>query len=278
MLPQTSGSRPAWKAYTSHGYDDHSLNRQAELPVPDNRLSRGEMRQVHHLPGEQIDALQPLPVTAAYSYPKSANHATDIGAKLCCLPWPCIAQWWQPGMQLPDFMFDFNELIVNSQVPDVVANELLGGWVSEMHELKEVLEDLMDALEWPEEADLALLGPPPDDHPHMNPDRLIFAEALRKRVARMHSLTVNLHVGGNLCGVAAMLAGALESLVVSPEAALIALDDENARREIDDVIAVVLERIVLVMDWHRNMQPHFSKIGEMAEGEEPSVYHRYGVS
>ena len=151
-------------------------------------------------------------------------------------------------MHLPDFCFDFNELIHASQLPDAIAHELLSGWVVEMSDLKEEFEDLMDAIEWPEEADVGLLGPPPDDQPHRAPDRLAFAEALRKRVVRMHSLTGNLHVGANLCGVAVMLASALESLLVLPDArdaAATLLDDENARREIDDVMAVILERVAV---------------------------------
>ena len=58
----------------------------------------------------------------------------------------------------------------------------------------------MDAIEWPDDANLALLGPPPDDgstsaEGRSAPGREDFAEALRKRVLKMHALTGNLHIG-----------------------------------------------------------------------------------
>ena len=44
--------------------------RFAALPVPERRLSRGEMRKVHALPGEHMGALEPRAITALYHYPR----------------------------------------------------------------------------------------------------------------------------------------------------------------------------------------------------------------
>ena len=64
----------------------------------------------------------------------------------------------------------------------------------------------MDAIEWPADADLTLLGPSPEEDGHVGMrggalERADFAEALRKSVLRMHSLTGNLHIGDDLCAL-----------------------------------------------------------------------------
>ena len=66
-----------------------------------------------------------------------ASAATDVGPHLKALDWPA-SEYWSPGQRLPDFTFDFNQLIAASQLPDAVACQVLAGWASEMNEAKEV--------------------------------------------------------------------------------------------------------------------------------------------
>ena len=200
-----------------------------------------------------------------WEYPRSPTHATAIGPNLKLLRWP-QSDWWSAGQRLPDFTFDFNAMIRSSQLPDAVACALLTSWVSEAGTLREELEDFMDALEWPEEASWSLLGPPAEAGGHGSGDgvagRDLFALALRARLERLHMLMGDLHVGEGLRGAAAFLSQALGTLLSEGDAAR-GLSDEYVRREVDDVMGVILERIDVVVAWHREMAPRLRELGLM---------------
>ena len=105
----------------------------------------------------------------------------------------------------------------------------------------------MDAIEWPDEADLALLGPTPEDGFSTTvgigaQERIRFADALRKRLLKMHLLTGDLHIGQNLREVAVILVRCLDNLMTSDDAAR-RLEETDTRRELDDMLSVVLERM-----------------------------------
>ena len=73
-------------------------------------------------------------------------------------------------------------------------------------------------------------------------ERISFADALRKRLLKMHLLTGDLHIGQNLREVAVTLVRCLDNLMTSDDAAR-RLEETDTRRELDDMLSVVLERM-----------------------------------
>ena len=68
----------------------------APLPIPEQRMTAGEVRAMDQLPGEvpiQLPHARP-----AIQYPPSCEHRTDIGERLLAPEWPA-SEWWQPGQR-----------------------------------------------------------------------------------------------------------------------------------------------------------------------------------
>ena len=240
-----------------------AVGRARRRAVLNTQASPSLMRKTRFLPGETMVLEGDRPeVVALYTYPLSRVHVSPLGPRLTMPEWP--TGWWERGTRLPDFCFDFNDVISFSQLPDSVAHQLLSGWVTEMAEYKETFEDLMDALEWPEENHSHNLMPEQPEEAGLSassPKRLLFAESLRFLLHRMHALTGHLHVGEDVCEAAKMLERCLRNVISQGAAGARRLDEENVRRELDDVMAVLLERVAIVIEWHTSMKPHFHLLG-----------------
>jgi len=161
----------------------------------------------------------------------------------------------------------------SAQLPDVIAFNVLAGWVDEVEALGNTLEDLLDALEWPDNATYKdIASGYPEFREHERPSRADISIAIRSIVHKVHALTSNLHIGKGLREVAAMLSYALKQLNAMSDASQV-LDREEIRREIDSVTEVLNQRIMLVIQWQQRHRSHAMKI----QHENPTMpnYLRY---
>ena len=216
-------------------------------------------------------------------YPKPAPHAAPgIGEALTSRWWRASEWWGGAGTPLPDFAFDFNLMITESRVPEKVAHDLLCGWAEEVDSrASRMLVALCSTL-----SGLCASGAPPAaEEKRTPPSYRRCVEQLRRGVHTLHSTSINIRIGAGVAELARTIEYTLVSLLAlgdappttttaaSPTAeaaAAIAADpptldaalvDGLLARELGLLIKVLVERVMVVIQWLGAMTPTFESLG-----------------